>query len=351
MSLPCGKNIMLWKVGNCGSEEAVVNMAVQLGVDSVDLKGANGNYLWPGLEGVIAALRKARKRVGIWQYLYGGVYYDKNSGTYKSTGISPEQEAEISRQAIEKYRPDYFEIDVEKEYKRNVDGLEPKEVRAERYMYALRKGGLDIPVGLSSYRYPRIHYEIPWKNFLAGCDYVAPQVYWNPPTSEIYGPVAELRRCIAEFTPIFDNVGKSHMPIIPTGRAYIGDGYGNPGPNYEELTAFMQEAKDSKLEGCSFWAMDYLFLPTHAQNQTERIKAIAEFEWEAPAFQPTWATINTSAAYVYVRPQALSGADQPYSGILYNGKPVLKFGEIVNEKGERWAIVGGYVLDSLIKDQ
>jgi hypothetical protein len=353
MPLPSGKTMFLWRQANCGSIHAIQAKCLELGLTSVNVKVANGNYLDTSLHPLITALRSVGLKVGGWHYVYGGVYYDKSVGAWKVVpSTAPDKEAVVSRQAIEEYNLDYFEIDAEKEYKIDLGGLPSAEERAQIYMSKLAPNTLDIPVGLSTYRFPAYHLGFPFGAFMAnGIAYVAPQVYWQPPSAS-RGPYHETVISYDQYSGLMDTYGV-FLAYIPAGRCYIGDGYASPGPGYDDTKLFLDTCHTKNFSGCSFWALDYLFLGTHAPNQAERSRAIAEYLWGEvsvpPSPQLTWVVVDTTASYAYLRPQPLSGSDQPYSGIVYDGKPLLKFGEVVNSNGETWSLVGGYVANWLLK--
>ena len=272
MNLPIGKIAFIWRLENCakGNVPAIIAEVKRLGCTVVALKVANGYRPWTGLETFVAACHAAGLQVYGWHYLYAGVVFDK-SGNWSNTAITPEQEAAVSAQQVQALGLDGFIIDAEKELK-----VSTQANRARRYIQAL-KPRITIPTGLSSYRFPTMHREFPWLEFLAGVDFHCPQVYWNPPAGTSFGPAPELERSCRELTTL------AALPIIPIGRAYIGDGHPNPKP--QEIADFLAKAGALSLPAAGFWALDFLYL--HAGGQ-ERADAIAAFDWGEPPEIVSW---------------------------------------------------------------
>jgi len=318
MNTPQGKGIYIWKSANCSKEIAdVVQQCVLLGLKWVAIKigdAASTRYAsFKDMPAAVAAFRAAGMSVWGWHYIYGAVYFDRN-GQPQHGGASPEQEAGFAVSEVKRLGLDGYIIDAEKEYK----VLAPRP-RAERFMAGIKNIG--CPVGLSSYRFPRLHPELPWTTFLAGTDIHMPQVYWQPG-----GAVSELDRSIQELTAL------KVLPFVPAGRAYIGDGHPNPTP--AEITAFMMRSQERNCVGVFFWALDYLNL--HAGGQ-ERAKAIAQYTWSdsttppAPPTQARGVRVTASVLNVRVGP----GVEYRDTGDLTRGAEF----DVLETSGS-WAQIG-----------
>jgi hypothetical protein len=109
----------------------------------------------------------------------------------------------------------------------------------------------DIPIALSSYRYPSFHPQVPWKDFLEKCDFNMPQVYWM----QNHNPADQLMRSVREFQALVP-----FRPIIPTGAAFREDGWS---PTVDDVVEFMDTARSLNLAGVNFWewANCRLYLP------------------------------------------------------------------------------------------
>jgi hypothetical protein len=225
-----GKGFFIWKVRECenGESQAIVDTAFRAGLTYVLIKIADGAYSYnldpsgsDPVPGLVQALHKRGIQALGWQYIYGK---------------DPIGEANKAIQRINQCQVDGFVIDVEKEFK------EPgKQSAAVRYIDRLRAAFPDLPLGISSYRFPSYHPQIPWREFLEHCDFNMPQVYWVL----AHNPVDQLTRCVQEFQAI-----TPYRPIVPAGSAYkSGSWQATP----EEVTAFLKAAQELNLTGTNFW--------------------------------------------------------------------------------------------------
>lgn len=188
---------------------------------------------------------------GSWRYnIYNGRDFAKELvSTLRDRGISPwgwqyvyarypELEAEVAIKRIQELDLDGFVVNAEHEYKSAGATV------ARRYMSLLRGAFPDLPIGLSSYRFPRFHPEFPFDAFLEFCDFNAPQVYWMMASN----PGHQLKTCIQEFK----NLVKVQRPIFPTGSAYHEHGWQATAGQVQE---FMETAVALGLCGFNFWEM------------------------------------------------------------------------------------------------
>lgn len=230
-----GKGFMIWKIERCegGDADAIANVAYQAGLTYVLIKIANGtlgyninkngNDLVPA---VVQALRSKGIQVWGWHYVYG--YY-------------PSAEAQIAVRRVQELNLDGYVIDAEYEYKQA-----GRANAALEFMSELRSGIPNTPVALCSYRFPKYHPELPWKEFLDKCDYNMPQVYWE----KAHNPGYQLQECIKQFKNI-----APFRPIIPVGPIYMGTGNWSATP--AEITEFLNMAKNLNLESAYFYEWYY----------------------------------------------------------------------------------------------
>ena len=263
--IPTGKVLFGWKPAYIagGDIDATVDAAREMGLSGVSLKVGSGVFKYPwndyDLLPLVTALKSAGIRVYGWHYVYGSNL--------------PRYEAEIARQQIEYLELEAYEIDAEAHYKGYSND------QASELVERIKENG--IPVGLTSYRYPDVHRELPWRGFLSEIDYYVPQVYWQPPPST---PTLELDKTILQWTRLVLSYGYSLKPFIPAGRVYIGDGYPTPGPPVSEITEFLDACKNGyKCPGATFWSFDNLY--THRGGEA-RADAIAAFDWETDPIDP-----------------------------------------------------------------
>jgi hypothetical protein len=174
-------------------------------------------------------------RIG-WQYLYGN---------------SPIQEANVAIAQIKKYKLQGFLLDPETEY----ESLS-KAVAANLYMTHLRAECPGVQIGLASWRFPSLHPNMPWVQFLdqmdaSRGDVHMPQCYWEGDTSAT-GPGAQLARAVKELTLL------KNLPVYPIGSAYMNRQKNLQMwiPTAAQMETFAQTAASLKLAGLSWWAWD-----------------------------------------------------------------------------------------------
>ncbi len=226
-----GKGFFTWKLPNCESGDAnlIAKQARSAGLTHLVVKVADGTMIYNGTWGdpkdytspVVTALRANGVKVWGWHYIYGD---------------NPVGEANIAITRIRQYNLDGYVIDVEKEYKES-----GKKAAAKKFMGTVRNAFPNLTIALSSYRYPSLHPQIPWKEFLEKCDITMPQVYWL----KAHNPGDQLARCVKEF-----QAKSPSLPIIPTGAAYREFGWQ---PTDKEVLEFIKKAKELNLSGVNFW--------------------------------------------------------------------------------------------------
>ena len=262
MSILQGKGMYLWRINNVegGNPGAMAEVAQQAGLTHVLVKVADGRgtyntykkeggyeyFNWQNgidhVPGVVAALRARNIKVWGWQYIYGE---------------DPLLEARMAIRRIKQFQLDGFTVNAEIQFEKL--GMD---VPARKYMTELRRELPDLPIALSSYRYPHVHAYFPWAAFLEFCDLNMPQVYWMGATN----PAEQLGRSLREFQsmPVW-------RPIFPTGAAFQEHGWrAKPA----EVTAFMAAVKQNGLPGCNFWEWYYA-----RQKDSELWNPVKDFAW------------------------------------------------------------------------
>ena len=220
-----GKGMFIWKIKECedGNIPNIVTMCVNAGFSHVLFKIADGTsgYNYTQEDGDMAkALADALKVAGIepwgWQFVYGN---------------DPVAEAEVANRRIAETGVEGFVINAESAY---------KDKRTQAVVYTDMLDYLNIPIALSSFRYPEVHHALPWQQFLSVCDLVMPQMYWM----EAHNPAEQLRECLRQYAKITD------LPIVPTGSAFCEHGWC---PTNEDIVEFATEAEVQGLPGINFW--------------------------------------------------------------------------------------------------
>jgi hypothetical protein len=248
-----GKGFFIWKILDCekGDPRAIVQAAQAAHLTHVILKIADGafpyninrqtnqDYVGP----VVQALRAANIDVWGWHYVYGDY---------------PKSEANIAVQRMKEFELSGYVIDAEMEYK------EPgKKNAAAAFMKILRDNLPNIPIALSSYRFPSFHPQLPWKTFLEYCDLNMPQVYWE----QAHNPKPNLTRTVREFQSM-----TPFRPIVPTGPTYRA---GKWVPTQEDITSFLYTCKELNLDAANFFSWDEC-RPAYP----ELWQAISKFDWD-----------------------------------------------------------------------
>jgi hypothetical protein len=254
-----GKGWFIWQIARCekGHPAAIAEEAVAAGLSHVLIKVAERTFRFGfNRQGqdlvapVVAALHERGIQAWGWHYVYG------------------DRPADEARTAIERTRQlglDGYVIDAEGEYRR------ADKAPAARTLMSVLRAGLpgDLPVALSTYRYPSLHRALPWAAFLERCDLAMPQMYWE----QAHNPETQLARCVAEYrNPAL--VG-AVRPIVPTGSAY---GSGNWRASPREVGRFLDRAQSLGLTGANLYSWDYATTPPN----TELWEAAAGYTWPAP---------------------------------------------------------------------
>jgi hypothetical protein len=254
-----GKGFFIWKIKNCenGDVQQISQLAKMSGFSHVLIKVANGrwkyNYDWENHIDWCPDLVTALRRNGIepwgWHYVFGD---------------DPIREAKIAVERVKELDLKGYVIDAEAHYKREKHRHEA----AERFMRDLRKGvGKNVPLALSSYRFPSLHPEIPWNQFLTQCDINMPQVYWI----HAHNPKAQLEKTIREFSsPKF----KAHPPIIPTGAAFTEHGWT---VTSEEVQEFLEATRTFNLAATNFWE----WYSARERIPIEVWETIRDYDWDS----------------------------------------------------------------------
>lgn len=254
-----GKGFYIWKVRDAeGGDPAKITAAAQAsGLTHVLIKIADGQYAYnldrvtniDYVAPVADALRTAGIAVWGWHYVYG---------------YNPAVEANIAIQRLQQLKLDGYVIDAEIEYK------QPGRVNSARhFMDRLRRAFPNLPMALSSFRFPSFHPQLPWKEFLDKVDYNMPQVYWE----KNHNPGPQMQRTLREF-----QAKAPFRPLIPTGPAYRT---GRWSPTVEDTNTFIDTVKASEIKGANFFSWD------ESRRDLPQIwDAVSAYQWDQKAQPP-----------------------------------------------------------------
>lgn len=247
-----GKGYYLWKIDRVegGSPYKIAEEAHRAGLSHVLIKVADGrgdyNVDSDSKRDLVPPLIEALRARGIqpwgWHYIYGKY---------------PQTEAKKAIERINQLDLDGYIVNAEKEFK--FTGMD---VPARTYMQELRKKITNIPIGLSTYRYPSYHRPFPFETFLDYSDINMPQVYWV----QANNPGAQLLKSMREYQNL-----RVWRTYFPTGAAYGEHGWrATP----EQVSAFLKAVRDYNLPGANFWEWYY-----SKQNDGRLWEPVQNFPW------------------------------------------------------------------------
>jgi hypothetical protein len=249
-----GKGYYLWQLPRCddGDPARIAARAKAADLSHLMIKIADGGYWDYNVDKerdldlvppVLAAVKAEGIEVWGWHYVRGD---------------QPLVEAQRAIKRISELGVDGYVIDAEEEYRDRA-----KAGAAGRFMEELRRHFPDLPMALSTYRYPRSHSALPFNEFLQACDYAMPQVYFE----QSHNPEEQLQRSVDQYMDL-----KYARPVIPTAPTYKrGDWL--PTPN--EIQRFLGKAKESGLTAANAWSWD---IATHPEY-IDLFDAVGTFDW------------------------------------------------------------------------
>ena len=280
-----GKGTYLWQVQNCenGDVRQIALLAQTADIRHVLVKVADGSNAFPGAahealtSDAISALRMAGVEVWGWGFVYGA---------------DPDGEANIAIQRINQLNLSGYAIDAEGAYVGRPVGT------ATRFMERLRAALPDLPLALSSFRFPSLQKGFPFDEFMSHCQIAMPQVYW---VSQSGGDAAwDLKRSFQEYSDRWPS-----RTYIPTGAAYgewqEGNWWWTARPH--QVTTFLDTARTLGMACVNFWSWQHarfdLANPDYPGIQLWQ--AIADYPWSGtvPSAQPEIRPIEANIALKY----------------------------------------------------
>lgn len=229
-----GKGMYIHAIKQCegGDPAKIAQLAKDAGLTHVLVKVLDGPYYYnlrpvkggayvdDILQPLIDALHGNDIDVWGWQYVYLQ---------------NPVQEATNALARIRELGLDGFVIDAE---------VEAKKQATNAVTYARLLNGCRVPVALSTYRFPKLHNDFPWKQLLEPCSLVMPQVYWMKATNSS----GQLIQCVDEYKAV------TKLPMVPTGAAFTERGWT---ASADQVLAFMKMAHTMGLSAVNFWKWDH----------------------------------------------------------------------------------------------
>ena len=255
-----GKGFFTLLLPECedGDPAAIAAAALAANLSHVIVKIADGEKAF-GIDAagidftapVVQALRLAGIAVWGWQDVRGD---------------NPMDEAAIAITRARTLGLDGYVVHAEDEYQ------PPGMAEAACQFMSEVRSALAIPIGFSSYRFPKFHPELPWSTFLEFCDLHMPQVTWE----SAHDAGAQLRESKRQCDAL-----PNARPFIPTGAVYAASGWS---PTGEEINDFLNTAQALGLPAVNFFNWD-----SCRQKLAPLWGIIASFAWPVPAPIPTQA--------------------------------------------------------------
>jgi hypothetical protein len=227
------KSAWIWKIKDIegGDPLKIAAKAKLAGFSDVYIKVADGGYRYNITNGVdkcpatVAALKAVGIKVWGWHYVYG----------------YPQYEIAAARVRIDGLKLDGYIIDAEYEYK-------DKPNEAQSLTNILRSSYPNLPIAIASYRFPTLHPEFPWKQFLGGCSINMPQVYWQG----AHNAGDQLERSFNEFKALNAKLGVNPA-YEPVASVYSEHGWTVESADVKD---FLDRAEKLNLPAVSFYCWD-----------------------------------------------------------------------------------------------
>jgi len=278
-----GKGFFIDDLSACegGSPAGLCSSARLAGLSHVVLRIADGLHpvgIDAGGTDVLAPVARALQAAGIAAWGWG-----------TASGEMPQAEAALVVARVRDLALDGFVV-------RAGAGFEKpgRESAAWTYLDALRRE-VDLPVALSSYRFPKLHPYFPWAAFLELCDLHMPQVFWE----HAHDAAAQLRESKRQCDAL-----PNARPFVPTGAAY--GPLGAWSPDRADLAEFLGAARALGLTAVNFFEWG-----SCRANLPELWQAVAAFRWQAGPFRPSQTETKAAPAAWAPGPQAEVPAPLP----------------------------------------
>lgn len=303
-----GKGIYVWQIWRCGPVEQIIENVKRAGMTHIIPKIADGNYEYAKNSTYLNELLYLAHKNGIKVVPYQFVY-----------GVYAESEGIRAVKELNKYPYDGFVINAESAYR---DLPDPARA-AVKYSEIVRNAFPNLPIYLSTFRYPSVHRPFPFESFLQYCDAAMPQVYWMQANGTV---PYQLNRTISEYEAIDPGV-----VIIPTGAAFNEHGWA---ATPEDQKIFVDETKKHKLQGCNWWEYRHAFILRPELGQAIIDSPFEVEDDEPPVVIPTPEDVIFRAQCVTAELNVRATPDYPdgaYVRSLYSGDVVDVYEERFND--------------------
>ena len=236
--LPQGQGIWIWQIRETaeGKPERIAQDCARQGFAHGLIKCADGAADYAPNRALDHSVCRALRNRGV-QAIGWGYHY----------GERPEAEAMAAAAACRRLGLRTYLLNAEREFERpgGADQL-------RRWIEAFRRElGQRAALGLSTFALPQAHPSFPYQTALSGeggCDFVSPQIYTT--ASKRFPFVQRAQTYWKESKAQLERFGK---PIVPTFRAYLGDGVSDWGFVTREALAIAASARQWGAEAFNWW--------------------------------------------------------------------------------------------------
>lgn len=259
---PIGKGLWIWMLYRLleqyGSFEAAAKEGKANGIKWVAIKAQDGPYIFnqrpiinaygktvDWIDDLIGPAIAAFKAEGILVWLWGYNY-----------GYLPEKEVEAMDIRLKEFG-DQIEgwiWDAEAEMKAgyasnwavNQGVMADKVERSKKMVQGIKNLYPEVSFGFTSYRYPKVHNDFPWRPWMAHADFYVPQVFHEG----AHNPVYQLDETIKQYRAEEGKWGITAKVIVPSGAAYTGSNwYSTP----EDILAFGKAVVERGYDAYNYW--------------------------------------------------------------------------------------------------
>jgi|GEM_PF-3359872 len=238
--LPKGLGVFLFSLDRYKSADPnqILQSAKGAGLGHVIVKIAQGAEPFPldkePLASIIMALKE--NKIEVW-----GLHY--------LLGQAPEKEAQVAVKLMSAYGCEGYLADIEIEFEKNFEPAKSAKLM-KQFFTALRPPKKPrFPVGVVTFDSPSRHRAMPWKEMLAGCDFIAPMTV----VGQQYNSGTQLSRSVVEFAEWREKNKLPHKPYVAVGLADAG----KAAPT--DLMEFIFTAKKLEVRSAVFSDWNYLF--------------------------------------------------------------------------------------------
>jgi hypothetical protein len=282
--LPTGKGMFLWLlprlVERFGSVQQLVAYLEGAGYAWVCIQAQHGHSLGCSksydpqaqihiLDKLVPLLKEANIEVHGWGYIFGNTKL-----AFLRNRQQARENARIA-EAIERWGFSSWTINAEGDHKvKDGDRYAREQMVALRELLETHPARIDVPLGISSYRFVSSHgqwkdkHGFPFQAFADYCDFGAPQVYW---VQSNY-PVDQLLKSVREWRALRPG---EDWPLVVAGTVYP---HGSWWPTGAQLKAFNDMCKKlPEVIGVNYWELYYPF----KYNRIDLASELASFQWPA----------------------------------------------------------------------